>query len=114
MAKRVITTVTTVNFDRQYPSLTLTRLKDGKQVKVFDIAKYPLKAWQNTINLRPVAFDKLYCLDNPAELPEGFKLIDIKNGVKIKLIESTEEKIQHKLHLLLYELKCIRQAYFNS
>lgn len=107
------TTYTTVNFDRQNPSLVLTRIRDKKQVTVFDIAKYPLKAWASGINRRPVDFDKLYCLDDTNELPEAFKLTDIKNGQNVVLIESRDEIFQKQLHLLLYELKCIRQAYRN-
>lgn len=108
------TTYTTVNFDRQNPSLTITRIKDKKQVTVFDMGRLQFgqkfsgeKYWWRDVNM-----DKMYCLEN--ELPEAFKLTDIKNGKEVKLIESRDEIFRKQLHLLLYELKCIRQAYFNS
>lgn len=113
MAKRKQTTYTTVNFDRQNPSLTITRIKDNKQVTIFDIAKVPYTAFRNDYGFyRPLELDKKYC--NDGDFTEGFKLTDIKNNKLVKLIETREEIINKQLFLLLYELKCIRQAYFSS
>lgn len=106
-------TNTTVNFDRQNPSLTITRIKDNKQVNIFDISKLNFgQKLSNQLTWRHVNVNRLFCTDS--EHPEAFKLTDIKNNVEVKLIETKEEIFNKKLFLLLYELKCIRQAYFNS
>lgn len=113
MPKRKQTTYTTVNFDRQNPSLTITRIKDNKQVIIFDIANIPYTSFRDDYGFyRPLEFDKRYCDDE--DFTEGFKLTDIREGKLIKLIQTRDEILKNKLFLLLYELKCIRQAHFNS
>jgi len=108
-----IKSYTTVNFDRQNPSLIITRIKDGKQVILFDIANIPYTSFRDDYGFyRPLELDKRYCADGG--FTEGFKLTDIREGKLVKLIQTRDEIIENQLFLLLYELKCIRQAYFNS
>jgi len=107
-------TYTIVNFDRQNPSLTIIK-KDKSffnEIDIFDIANFKFNKWSNCLFYRPLEFNKLYC--NDGDFTDGFKLIDIRNDKLVKLIETRDDIIKNKLFLLLYELKCIRQAYFNS
>jgi len=100
MSKRKQITYTTVNFDRHNPSLTITRIKDSKQVTIFDIAHLPYTSFRDDYGFyRPLELDKRYCADG--DFTEGFKLTDIREGKLVKLVETRDEIIKNQLFLLL-------------
>lgn len=86
MAKRKQTTYTTVNFDRQNPSLTITRIKDNKQVTVFDIAKFTLKRWTDNSSLFMVMRILEHCMKHECQVYTVKDGYELGNNIQSKVM----------------------------